>query len=106
MTAAARGNLTDALVYSYLKKRGFSDAAAALPQEARLLSDAQLQRHFPDMESAMQNRVTLFQGGEDYAASYARLRDWVYGSLDLYKARACAWGSAHAAARCVLATPP
>jgi|APGre2960657444_1045066.scaffolds.fasta_scaffold08051_2 lambda repressor-like predicted transcriptional regulator len=91
-TVPERGNLTDALVYSYLKKRGFTDsafaaAAAALPLQARTLAESTLQRSFPDMEQTVHNRITLFQGGCNHAASYTRLRDWVHGSLDLYKVR-------------------
>ena len=86
--------LTDALVHQYLLKRGFRDAAEQLPPQARAVSGQQLEGQFPDMEVAVQNRLLLYgvAGGPDYGAAYAQLRDWVHGSLDLYKVRPCSRG--------------
>lgn len=86
----APANLTDALVFSYLQKRGYSAAAAALPPSAKLpaASDADRERAQQlASEMAVANRITLFEGADDYIGSYQRLRDWAHGSLDLYKAR-------------------
>jgi hypothetical protein len=100
-------NLTDALVFSYLQKRGYSAAAAALPPSAKLpaASDAERERAAAmASEMAVANRITLFEGADDFIGSYQRLRDWVHGSLDLYKVR-CAAPPRHAGAsghgRCV-----
>lgn len=104
MTSGAQqpgtGSLTDALVFQYLKKRGYLDAAEQLPAQAKAVSEQQLARHFPDkqlarlfpdMDAAVQDRLLLYgvawRGGPDYGAAYAQLRDWVHGSLDLYKVR-------------------
>lgn len=82
--------LTDALVQHYLRKRGFTSAAAQLPEPA--LTEEELERRFPEMQAAVQNRLLLFQAfpGNDYRAAYKLLKDWVHGSLDLYKARPAA----------------
>jgi transcription initiation factor TFIID subunit 5 len=84
-----RLNLTDALVHQYLLQRGFRDAAEQLPAQAKAVPGQQLERQFPNMEVAVQNRLLLYgvSGSPDYGAAYAQLRDWVHGSLDLYKVR-------------------
>jgi hypothetical protein len=87
---SAPQTLTDTLVFSYLQKRGYSAAAAALPPSAKLpaASDAERERaHAMASEMAVANRITLYEGADDFIGSYQRLRDWVHGSLDLYKAR-------------------
>ena len=103
------GSLTDALVFQYLKKRGFLDAAEQLPAQAKAVSEQQLARQFPDMEVAVQNRLLLYgaAGGPDYGAAYAQLRDWVHGSLDLYKVRTRSRGGGGRCRRASRAlTPP
>ena len=101
-------NLTDALVFSYLQKRGYSAAAAALPPGAKLpaASDAERERAAAmASEMAVANRITLFEGADDYIGSYQRLRDWVHGSLDLYKVRYAAPFTLHTRALRLQATP-
>jgi len=93
--AAPRPASADSGQLNYLTRRGFTEAADALPPEARSFSgdlaqalDAMGAAALPWMEKSLTMKITLFDGTENYGSAYAALSEWVHGSLDLYKARA------------------
>jgi hypothetical protein len=86
----SKASLTDALVHLYLRKRGFNEAAAKLPAQARAALPMESLTE-PQVEAVVRHRLLSEDGvlaPEDFVAAFTRLRDWVHGSLDLYKVRA------------------
>ena len=77
---------TDALVLSYLSKRGFMKAAAELSAAGVAMVPGE--NDVRAIQASLALKITLFDGTENYVSAYKALRDWVHGSLDLYKARA------------------
>ncbi|XP_049849911.1 uncharacterized protein LOC126320459 [Schistocerca gregaria] len=79
----------DAIVASYLKKKGYSRAAESLAQDAHLALDKLItQAHiFSDLNIA--NYILLYNTNEKfpdaYVNSYDDLREWIATSLDQFK---------------------
>ena len=96
--AAESNPFLDALVHSYLTKKGFTAAASQLEREPgwNNLAPAELARlgelETSAMEKSLALKIRLFNGTENYASAYKALRDWVHGSLDIYKVSASARG--------------
>jgi hypothetical protein len=85
----------DRIVLRYLQKRGFKDAEKALKSEAKIpaVSQMALVPHL-GADASIADHILYYNEVECEPAAlvegYRLLREWVHGSLDLYKVRTSA----------------
>eukprot|EP00898_Chlorokybus_atmophyticus_P004575 jgi/Chlat1/5118/Chrsp33S05025 len=81
----------DRLVLAYLQKKGYKQAEASFKNDSRVqgLEDMAAAAQL-DIDTSVANHILFYnQADRDpnrYTTSYGKLRDWVYNSLDQYKA--------------------
>eukprot|EP01116_Phalansterium_solitarium_P021081 TRINITY_DN6434_c0_g1_i1.p1 TRINITY_DN6434_c0_g1~~TRINITY_DN6434_c0_g1_i1.p1 ORF type:complete len:651 (-),score=33.48 TRINITY_DN6434_c0_g1_i1:10-1962(-) len=83
--------LEDRIVLTYLKKRGYRNAEAALKAEAQVLPLDQYLR-FTERELELAGNVGNFilmhssaEKPESYKQSYIAFKEWIHSSLDIYQ---------------------
>ena len=80
----------DTHIVTFLKKRGYTNAAATLQNEARIqdpeqhVIDAMLLAE-ASIENTIGNSIPADNSLQRYTDSYQQLSNWIHQSLDMYK---------------------
>jgi transcription initiation factor TFIID subunit 5 len=81
----------DAIVFNYLKARGYANAAGQLKQESKIQTIEDLASQLRAESDISLPNIIMFHNKQEntpkrYDESYTALRNWVFSSLDMYKA--------------------
>jgi hypothetical protein len=80
----------DAIVFNYLKARGYANAAGQLKQESKIQTIEDLASQLRAESDISLPNIIMFHNKQEntpkrYDESYTALRNWVFSSLDMYK---------------------